>query len=374
MLAERYIPREELEKLTPTQLQVLELLLEQHYVHKRNWLDITPSEIAHKLGISVKTARVYKSIAMKLIRKHIHAKRVKNLELNDLQPWQAYLYDKWFRNKLQWFSVWFVNPDDWKVWGFKVWHGKPTRYPSTCNIGVPLNCLVRLTKSGNWVLDPMAGAGTTGLAAAIVSHILGTRYTLMIDINKKAKHEYLKLRSQIAHLYPEVYEQHYIVGDCEYVLQSLTRPRKFHFIFWHPPYFGYGTMTRYREFTFAGDKLSTETSWERYLKWFEHYLDLFLDRLESKRYIAILWGDLHWYIKKALHADIHKLLQEKGLEFWHEVIICYARNWDEFITYTRTYRGKLGGTTGKITVIKYRSIAYNFILTVHEYLLIYRKS
>ena len=127
-------------------------------------------------------------------------------EINDLDPgrWKEYA-DKF---SFQFHSVWPMSRRHDPFYGVN-----GTIYPGTFPMMVPINCILRYSREGELVLDPMAGSGTTLVACAMLN-----RLGLGIDLNPEAERAKEKRFDIVGlkdpKLKPKLERQRFILGDA----------------------------------------------------------------------------------------------------------------------------------------------------------------
>ena len=147
-------------------------------------------------------------------------------EINDLSPadWKEYA-DKF---SLQFHSVWPMSRRHDPFFGVN-----GTIYPGTFPMMVPINCILRYSREGELVLDPMAGSGTTLVACAMLN-----RLGLGIDVNPDAERAKEKRFDIVQQKDPKLKamleRQKYILGDARDL--KFLEDNSVDLIIGHPPY------------------------------------------------------------------------------------------------------------------------------------------
>jgi len=236
--------------------------------------------------------------------------------------------------KLETTTVWsFPERGNWAT-------HKPT-YRGNWAPQIPRNLIIKYTKEGDLVLDPMVGAGTTLIEAKLLN-----RDSIGIDINPQA----IKLSKEALRFEVEnKSKQESYVGDTR-KLEKITDD-SIDLIATHPPYLN---IIKYSERPILGD-LSNVGSLSKFIAEFEPAVKEFYRVLKPDHYCAILIGDTRrhrHYIPLAF--NIMSLFLKNGF-ILKEDIIKIQHNCQ--------------------TTPRWSSEAkkYDFYLIMHEHLFVFRK-
>lgn len=236
--------------------------------------------------------------------------------------------------KLETTTVWsFPERGSW------VTH-KPT-YRGNWAPQVPRNLILKYTKEGDLVLDPMVGAGTTLIEAKLLN-----REAVGIDINPQA----IKLAKEALKFEVENKSKQECYVDDARKLEKIAND-SIDFIATHPPYLN---IIKYSESSISGD-LSNIGSLSKFLAEFEPAVKEFYRVLKPDHYCAILIGDTRrhrHYVPLAF--NVMSLFLKNGF-ILKEDIIKVQHN-------CQTTPGWSSGAK-----------KYDFYLIMHEHLFVFRK-
>ncbi len=157
-------------------------------------------------------------------------------EINDLDAahWKEYA-DKF---SLQFHSVWPMSRRHDPFFGVN-----GTIYPGTFPMMVPINCILRYSREGELVLDPMAGSGTTLVACAMLNR-RGLGIDLSPDAERAKEKRFAIVEEKDQKLKARLEQQKFILGDAR-DLQFLENG-SVDLVIGHPPYLDmmdYGSVT-----------------------------------------------------------------------------------------------------------------------------------
>ena len=178
------------------------------------------------------------------------------------------------------------SPEYTSVWSFPErgnWATHNPKYRGNFAPQIPRNIIEMYTEKGDFVLDPMVGAGTTLIEARLLA-----RNALGMDINPQAV-ELTKNGLQFKHHPPS--EQEVRVGDARDL--SFLDDDSFDLVLTHPPYMN---IIRYSDGKIEGD-LSNIASLPKFCDEMEKIAGELFRVLKPDKYCAILIGDT----RKAKH-------------------------------------------------------------------------
>ncbi len=173
-----------------------------------------------------------------------------------------------------------IPPEYTTVWSFPErgsWATHNPKYRGNFAPQIARNIIEMYSEKGDWVLDPMVGAGTTLIEAKLLG-----RNALGLDIN----HEAVELaKAAIRFKHHPVSEQKVKVADaCDL---SFIEDESFDLVLTHPPYMN---IIKYSDGKIAGD-LSNIGSLPRFCEEIGKIADELLRILRPDRNCAILIGD-----------------------------------------------------------------------------------
>jgi len=269
-----------------------------------------------------------------------------NEKPNDLDPKKWREYEK---NGLQFFSVWDTPERDPLGWTLKTIHGN-------CPVEIPRQCIWRFSKQGETVLDPFVGGGTTLVACARMKR-MGIGIEINPQIAKIAK-ENLSARSLDSEINEWLEKQRIIIGDSRDLKTLGIEDESIDLVFSHPPY--WNLINYSKEHGEAKGDLSTVPTLEDYLYGMEQNFREIMRVLKPNRYFCVLIGETFLQGGKVVPLDYYltDLALKLGFEFHTKVI-----------KYTRLATSRMNF----INTMKYRSLRSNFLICIHDYVLIFRK-
>ena len=270
-------------------------------------------------------------------------------EINNLNPgrWKEYA-DKF---AFQFHSVWPMSRRHDPFFGVN-----GTIYPGTFPMMVPINCILRYTREGELVLDPMAGSGTTLVACAMLN-----RLGLGIDLNpdaeraKEKRFDIVGLKDQ--KLKPILQRQRYILGDARDL--RFLGDNLVDLIIGHPPYLDmmdYGQVATIKDVS----------SYHRFLR---EILSESYRVLKPGRFCCFQIGP---FAARSLPLH-HFLLQhalDLGFKFEDEIVLAFLA---DYVGYSSSVSGRDTGILHKEAFASWFSIKHNTYNHNHEYLIILRK-
>jgi DNA modification methylase len=184
------------------------------------------------------------------------------------------------------FEVPNLKPETTTVWSFPErgsWATHNPKYRGNFAPQIARNIIEMYSEKGDWILDPMVGAGTTLIEAKLLA-----RNAIGIDINPTAI-ELTKKALRFKHHPPS--EQKAIVGDASDL--SAFEINSFDLILTHPPYMN---IIKYSDGKIAGD-LSNISNLPKFCEEIEKIAKELYRVLKADKYCAILIGDT----RKAKH-------------------------------------------------------------------------
>ena len=236
------------------------------------------------------------------------------------------------------------NEETTTVWSFPERGGWATHRPTyrgNWAPQIPRNLILKYTKEGDLVLDPMVGAGTTLIEARLLN-----RNAIGIDINSQAiklSEESLKFEAK------NKAKQECYIGDTRKLEKIASN--SIDLIATHPPYLN---IIRYSETPLASD-LSNISSLSKFLSEFEPVVKELYRVLKPDHYCAILIGDTRrhrHYVPLAF--NVMKLFLKNGF-ILKEDIIKIQHNCQATPRWTAAVK------------------KYDFYLIMHEHLFVFRK-
>jgi SAM-dependent methyltransferase len=270
-------------------------------------------------------------------------------EINDLDAnrWKEYA-DKL---SFQFHSVWPMSRRHDPFFGVN-----GTIYPGTFPMMVPINCILRYSREGDLVLDPMAGSGTTLVACAMLN-----RRGLGIDLNPEAQRAKEKCFDIVSGKDPKLKQklegQRFILGDAR-DLQFLE-DNSINLVISHPPYMDmmdYGRVATVKEVP----------SYQRFLR---DILSETFRVLKPKRFACFQIGPF-----AARNLPLHHFLLQHaldlGFEFKDEIVLAFLA---DYVGYSSSVSGRDTGIMHKQAFASWFSIRHNTYNHNHEYLIILRK-
>ena len=270
-------------------------------------------------------------------------------EINDLDSgrWKEYADEFAF----QFHSVWPMSRRHDPFYGVN-----GTIYPGTFPMMVPINCILRYSRKGELVLDPMAGSGTTLVACAMLN-----RRGLGIDLNPDAERAKEKRFDIVGlkdpKLKPILERQRYILGDAR-DLRFLGN-NSVDLIIGHPPYLDmmdYGPVATIKDVS----------SYHRFLR---EILSESYRVLKPGRFGCFQIGPF-----AARNLPLHHFLQQHaldlGFEFEDEIVLAFLA---DYVGYSSSVSGRDTGILHKEAFASWFSIRHNTYNHNHEYLIILRK-
>jgi len=237
-----------------------------------------------------------------------------------------------------------INLETTTVWSFPergAWATHNPNYRGNWAPQIPRNLILKYTKEGDLILDPMVGAGTTLIEAKLLN-----RDTIGIDINPHA------IKLTIEALKFEVNnksKQECYVGDAKSLGKIIND--SIDLIVTHPPYLN---IIKYSEQPIPGD-LSNINSLSKFIAEFDLAVKEFYRVLKPDHYCAILIGDTRrhrHYVPLAF--NIMSLFLKNGCILKEDII---------------KIQHNCQTTPRWSSAVK----KYDFYLIMHEHLFIFRK-
>lgn len=254
----------------------------------------------------------------------------------DLKNWKNY-------DNILTDSLWIINKRDNSGVHSGYYHGNFVPQ-------IPHQLLTRYTKSGDCILDPFMGSGTTLIEAQRLN-----RNSIGIEIQKNIA---LEANNRIIleknnNVFTQV-----IIGNSKKI--HLTKYldklgiKNVQFVIMHPPYWDI--------IKFSNDEndLSNAKSLNDFLNGLGQVIDNTTKYLEKNRYCAIIIGDKYSNSQiTPLGFYCMNLFIER--EFMLKAII--VKNFDE-----------TKGKTNQQSIWRYRALANDFYLFKHEYIMVFKKT
>jgi DNA modification methylase len=172
------------------------------------------------------------------------------------------------------------NPEHTTVWSFPErgnWATHSSKYRGNFAPQIPRNIIEMYTIKGNWILDPMVGAGTTLIEAKLLA-----RNAVGMDINPQAI-ELTKTALRFKHHPPS--EQQVKMGDARDL--SFLKDNSFDLVLTHPPYMN---IIKYSNDKIPED-LSNISSLPKFCDEIEKIAKELFRVLKPDKFCAILIGD-----------------------------------------------------------------------------------
>jgi len=265
---------------------------------------------------------------------------------NDLDPKEWRDYEK---QGLQFFSVWDTPERDPLGWAQKTIHG-------SCPVEIPRQCIWRFSKQGEIVLDPFVASGTT-LAACARLKRKGIGIEINPNIAKVAKTN-LSAQTLDSEINEWLQKQRLIIGDSRDLKSLGIEDESIDLVFAHPPY--WSLINYSEEHGFIEGDLSTLPTLEEFLDGMRKNFVEVKHVLKNNRYFCVLIGEAFLKGGKVVPLDYHltDLALEVGFKFYTKVI-----------KYTRLAKSRMNF----INTMKYRSLRSNFLICIHDYVLVLRK-
>ncbi len=236
------------------------------------------------------------------------------------------------------------NEEATTVWSFPergAWATHKPTYRGNWAPQIPRNLILKYTKEGDLILDPMVGAGTTLIEAKLLN-----RNAIGIDINSQA----IKLTKEALKFEVEnKSKQECYVGDVR-KLEKIDS-NYVDLIVTHPPYLN---IIKYSEASLGSD-LSNIGSLSKFLSEFEPAVKEFYRVLKPDHYCAILIGDTRrhrHYVPLAF--NVMSLFLKNGFIIKEDII---------------KIQHNCQTTPRWSSAVK----KYDFYLIMHEHLFIFRK-
>ena len=270
-------------------------------------------------------------------------------EINDLDPsqWKDYA-DKL---SFQFHSVWPMSRRHDPFFGVN-----GTIYPGTFPMMVPINCILRYSREGEFVLDPMAGSGTTLVASAMLN-----RMGLGIDLNPEAERAKEKRFDIVSEKEPKLKQklnrQKFVLGNARDL--RFLKDNSVDLIVGHPPYLD---MMDYGQEATVKDV----SSYHRFLR---EILSESFRVLRPERFACFQIGPF-----AARNLPLHHFLLQHaldlGYEFEDEIVLAFLA---DYVGYSSSVSGRDTGIMHKQAFASWFSIRHNTYNHNHEYLIILRK-
>lgn len=214
---------------------------------------------------------------------------------------------------------------------------------------IPNQLLTRYTKTGDWVLDPFMGSGTTLIEAQRMG-----RNSIGIELQKSVA---LEANDRIALERKDNILSQVIIGNSKTInLEKHLEKfgiKKVQFILLHPPYWDI------IKFSDSEEDLSNNTTLNGFIQDLSMVIDNTTKYLETNRYCAIVIGDKYSQGQiTPLGFLCMNLFLEKG--FILKAII--VKNFEE-----------TKGKANQQAIWRYRALSNDFYLFKHEYIMVFKK-
>jgi len=271
-------------------------------------------------------------------------------EINDLDSgrWKEYS-DKF---SFQFHSVWPMSRRHDPFFGVN-----GTIYPGTFPMMVPVNCIMRYSREGEFVLDPMAGSGTTLVACAMLNR-LGVGIDLNPEAERAKKKRFSIVREKDPKLERNLNRQRFILGDARDL--RFLEDGSVDLLIGHPPYLDmmdYGQVAT----------LKDVSSYHRFLR---EILTECYRVLKVGRFCCFQIGPF-----AARNLPLHHFLLQHaldlGFEFEDEIVLAFLA---DYVGYSSSVSGRDTGILHKEAFASWFSIRHNTYNHNHEYLIILRKA
>ena len=292
--------------------------------------------VSQKAGPYLDMGRVTKAEYQEFLRSH-HSVQIENVEVKLVKKWEIKSYQP--EN---------FAPEEWTVWSFPErgdWATHAGNYRGNWSPYIPRNLLSRYTKSGDLVVDPMTGSGTT-----LVECKLMGRKAIGVDINpgsvmvtmNRLDFEYTPLDTSYTEPEIQVFQ-----GDARNLNEIADE--SVDFVATHPPYAG---IVAYSHDQVPGDLSALKL--EDFVREIGRVAAECFRILKPNKYCAILIGDSrkHQHYIPISIGVISRFL-ENGFVLKEDII-------------------KLQHKT-KVTREKWRGHKYDFYKIAHEHLYVFRK-
>lgn len=213
---------------------------------------------------------------------------------------------------------------------------------------IPNQLLKRYTKSGDWILDPFLGSGTTLIEAKRMN-----RNAIGIEIDSNI----LDIAKERATSEKGDGNLIFINNDSRtFDLSSTLNENnidKINLIIMHPPYWDI------IKFNDCKGNIANSNSLDEFIKSFSEIVDNTTRFLEDERYIAIVIGDIYknseWI---PLNSHLTQLMLNKGFKLKSVIV--------KNISETK-------GKQNQKAIWRYRALLGGFYVFNHEYILIFQK-
>ena len=253
----------------------------------------------------------------------------------DMSKWKDY-------DDIETDSLWLINKRD-KTGIHKI------KYNGNFVPQIPHQLFQRYTKSGDWVLDPFMGSGTSLIEAQRMD-----RNSIGIELNRQlAKEVITKLKIESK---PNIITD-VLTGDSKSInlLDSFSKwgINKVQFIVFHPPYWDI------IKFSDSKKDLSNSASLESFLSQMSNVIDNTIKHLEKGRYCSLVIAD-KYYKSEIIPLGFYlmQIFMTKKLKL-KAIIVKNISNETE---------GKLG----KQGIWRYRALSSDFYVFKHEYIMIFK--
>ena len=180
-------------------------------------------------------------------------------------------------NKFQYLNFRLESTTVWSFPDRGDWATHSSKYRGNFAPQIARNIIEMYTEKGDWILDPMVGAGTTLIEAKLLA-----RNALGMDINPQAV-KITKSALRFKHHPPS--NQQVKVGDAWDL--SFLKDNSFDLVLTHPPYMN---IIRYSDGSIEGD-LSNIVSLPKFCDEIEKIAKELFRVLKPDKYCAILIGD-----------------------------------------------------------------------------------
>jgi len=270
-------------------------------------------------------------------------------EINDLNPERWKEYSDQF--SLQFHSVWLMTRRHDPFYGVN-----GTIYPGTFSMMVPINCIMRYSREGEFVLDPMVGSGTTLVACAMLNR-LGLGIDLNPDAERAKEKRFSIVEDKDPKLKPRLQGQRFIVGDARDL--RFLEDASVDLAIGHPPYLDmmdYGSVTTVKDVS-------------KYQRFLREILSEAFRVLKPGRFCCFQIGPFAAR-NLPLHHFVLQHALDLGFKFVDEIVLAFLA---DYVGYSSSVSGRDTGIRHKEAFASWFSIRHNTYNHNHEYLIILRK-
>jgi len=281
---------------------------------------------------------------MRLVTREEYREFLRNHEFVEIENVKVRLNREW---RIDSFAPKNFTPEEWSVWSFPdrgSWATHVGDYRGNWSPYIPRNLILKYTKEGDTVCDPMVGSGTT-----LVECKLLNRNGVGVDINLDAA---MVTMNRLDFNYKPLdgdysAQQKVYVGDARNL--DLIPPQSVDLVATHPPYWG---IVQYSKNRVSGDLYHLR--FDEYVQSMGEVAHECFRILREGKHCAVLIGDTR---RHRHYIPLHLVVLNKFLEagfVLKEDIIKLQHNM-------------------KTSREKWRAHTYDFYKIAHEHLYIFRK-